>query len=143
MENQELFTDKITKGNRTYFFDVKRAENGGLFLSISESKRTEAGFQKYNIVIFEEDIEDVKRVFNRVVKKLGALSAGGEEKGHLDTIRADYPQAYLPWSAEDDEKLEVLYCEGKTVKELVAIFERQPGAIRSRIKKLELREKYG
>ena len=84
MENQELFTDKITKGNRTYFFDVKRAENGGLFLSISESKRTEAGFQKYNIVIFEEDIEDVKRVFNRAVKKLGVLSAGGEEKGYLD-----------------------------------------------------------
>ncbi|WP_425571132.1 DUF3276 family protein [Olivibacter ginsenosidimutans] len=33
MDNKELFTDKITKGNRTYFFDVKRSENGGLYLS--------------------------------------------------------------------------------------------------------------
>lgn len=44
MENKELFTDKITKGNRTYFFDVKRSESGSLYLSVSESKRTDDGF---------------------------------------------------------------------------------------------------
>ncbi len=61
----------------------------------------------------------------------------------LDDIREQHPQAYRPWSAEDDEKLEALFCEGKTVKELVNIFQRKEGAITSRIKKLELKEKYG
>ncbi len=56
MDNNELFTDKITKGNRTYFFDVKKSENSGLYLSVSESKRTDDGFEKYKILIFEEDI---------------------------------------------------------------------------------------
>lgn len=51
--------------------------------------------------------------------------------------------AYLPWSSEDDEQLEILYYCGKNVKELSEIFGRNEGAIRSRIKKLELVEKYG
>jgi hypothetical protein len=53
------------------------------------------------------------------------------------------PQAYEPWTKEDDENLELLFCEGKTVKELSEIFGRGKGAILSRIKKLELEEKYG
>lgn len=61
----------------------------------------------------------------------------------LDDIREQHPQDYRPWSAEDDEKLEALFCEGKTVKELANIFKRKEGAITSRIKKLELKEKYG
>ncbi|SFS33341.1 DUF3276 family protein [Sphingobacterium wenxiniae] len=144
MDNNELFTDKVTKGNRTYFFDVKRSENGSLYLSVSESKRTDDGFEKYNILIFEEDIKDFKKAFNRAIKKLEKLTdPESERKSYtLDDIREQHPQAYRPWSTEDDEKLEALFCEGKTVKELANIFERKEGAITSRIKKLELREKY-
>lgn len=144
MDNNELFTDKVTKGNRTYFFDVKRSENGSLYLSVSESKRIDDGFEKHKILIFEEDVKDFKKLFNRVVKKLEKLSdPKSDKKGYtLDDIREQHPQAYLPWSTEDDEKLEGLFCEGKTVKELANIFERKAGAITSRIKKLELKEKY-
>src|SRR5690606_8022642 len=144
MENNELFTDKVTKGNRTYFFDVKRSENGSLYLSVSESKRTDDGFEKHKILIFEEDIKDFKKLFNRAVKKLEKLADPecAKESYTLDDIREQHPQAYRPWSTEDDENLEALFCEGKTVKELANIFERKEGAITSRIKKLELREKY-
>jgi len=144
MDNNELFTDKITKGNRTYFFDVKKSENGSLYLSVSESKCTDDGFEKYKILIFEEDIKDFKKLFNRAVKKLEKLTDPENEKKSytLDDVREQHPKAYRPWSAEDDEKLEALFCEGKTVKELANIFERKAGAITSRIKKLELREKY-
>jgi len=51
--------------------------------------------------------------------------------------------AYEPWKKEDDKKLEKLFCEGKGINELSIIFSRNEGAIRSRIKKLELKEKYG
>ncbi|MBL1408807.1 hypothetical protein [Sphingobacterium faecale] len=60
-----------------------------------------------------------------------------------DEQRKLYPQAYMPWSTEDDERLEKLFCNGTSTKELAKMFQRNPGAIRSRIKKLELREKYG
>jgi len=95
-------------------------------------------------LIFEEGINDFKKLFNRAVKKLEKLTYPESDKKSytLDDIRGQHPQAYLPWSTEDDEKLEALFCEGKTVKELANIFERKAGAITSRIKKLELREKY-
>lgn len=61
----------------------------------------------------------------------------------FEEVRKSHKQAYEPWTTEADEKLEVLFCEGKSIKELSELFGRNDGAIRSRIKKLELKEKYG
>lgn len=61
---------------------------------------------------------------------------------YIDSQRQNYRNAYLRWTEEDDKKLELLYCEGHTIKELSEIFERNNGAIRSRINKLELNDKY-
>jgi|GEM_PF-1352540 len=49
-----------------------------------------------------------------------------------------HKNAYERWTTEDDEKLELLFCGGKTIKELSTIFARNEGAIMARIKKLEL-----
>ena len=57
-------------------------------------------------------------------------------------IQEQHPQAYKPWSIEDDDRLEVLFSEGKSVKEICADLGRMKGAVYSRIKKLELREIY-
>ncbi|MCB0466349.1 MAG: hypothetical protein KDC78_11860 [Aequorivita sp.] len=48
----------------------------------------------------------------------------------------------MPWTKEEDEKLELLFCEGKSMGELINLFGRNRGAIVARIKKLELKEKY-
>jgi (p)ppGpp synthase/HD superfamily hydrolase len=56
----------------------------------------------------------------------------------IEACRREYPNAYKPWTQEDDNKLEQLWCEHKTTKELSEIFQRKRGAILSRIKKLEL-----
>ncbi|ACU93624.1 hypothetical protein Coch_2080 [Capnocytophaga ochracea DSM 7271] len=65
-----------------------------------------------------------------------------EKSYSVEKIREAHPNAYAKWAKEDDDKLELLYCEKTTVKELCDIFGRNRGAILSRIKKLELREKY-
>jgi hypothetical protein len=46
--------------------------------------------------------------------------------------------AYAKWSAEDDELLATSFSSGVTVNELVSIFGRKVGGIRSRLKKLGL-----
>ena len=74
MENSELFSEKITKGARTYFFDIKKTEGGDLYLSISESKRTDDGFDRHRVLVFEEDFNDFKAAFNRVAKKIASLN---------------------------------------------------------------------
>lgn len=55
----------------------------------------------------------------------------------------EYPNAYLPWSEEEDTTLTQMWCKGATIEELSTYFQRKPGGIASRIKKLELTDKYG
>jgi hypothetical protein len=65
-----------------------------------------------------------------------------EKAYDISEIRKTHKKAYEPWTKEADEKLELLFCEDKNIKEMSEIFGRDEGAIRSRIKKLELKEKY-
>ncbi|MGJ7033717.1 hypothetical protein [Niabella hirudinis] len=88
-----------------------------------------------------------KELEERLFDKLQPCYSQKGKRGSKKTYtKAEKQQAnknaYEKWTTEDDEKLELLFCEGKTVKELSAVFGRNEGSINSRIKKLELREKY-
>jgi hypothetical protein len=66
-----------------------------------------------------------------------------KEKAYsVEEIRLKNPNAYAKWSNEDDDRLEQLYCQGSSVGELTKLLGRNRGAIESRIKKLELKDKY-
>lgn len=79
------------------------------------------------------DVSSFLRSKKKEKKRSRAEALGFEE------IRKVFPNAYMPWSDEDDEKLTLLVKEGKTTKEIAAIFGRQNSAILSRIRKLELK----
>ncbi|WCM41038.1 PUR family DNA/RNA-binding protein [Flavobacterium sp. CBA20B-1] len=145
MNKNKLHTDKIVKGKRTYFFDIKKSEQADLYLTISEKKKTDNTSEHHRVMIFEEDLKDFVDTFRNALLKFKELQQPKteEKKYSIEKIRATPQNAYQPWTEEDDEKLELLFCEGKKVKELTHIFERKEGAITSRIKKLELKEKYG
>ena len=56
----------------------------------------------------------------------------------LKRIKENYANAYGPWEKEDDSRLKTLNSENKTISEIAQILKRQPGAIRSRLRKFEL-----
>ncbi|MFB8795278.1 MAG: hypothetical protein U7126_13895 [Microcoleus sp.] len=56
----------------------------------------------------------------------------------VEKIRQKYPRAYVKWSREEDEKLKNEYASGQQIGELAKKFQRQSGAIRSRLQKLGL-----
>jgi|SRR5690606_16229960 len=144
MSREEIYTDKLTKGNRTYFFDIKKSENGDLYLKISESKKTGSNFEHHRLMIFDEDLKDFVEALKKSLEKFKELKEPTDGKTYsVEKIRETHKQAYLPWTTEEDNKLELLFCGGKKVKELAEIFGRNVGAINSRIKKLELKDKYG
>lgn len=84
--------------------------------------------------------KDVKRL-KKYLKAYKQLT--GEPTYSVYACRQEFPNAYNQWSADDDAELEHLWCKGATVDELASHFQRKRGAILSRIKKLELEEKYG
>jgi DNA-directed RNA polymerase specialized sigma24 family protein len=146
MQDNEIYSEKITKGSRTYFFDIKKSEKGDLYLKISESKKTASGFEHHRLMIFDEDLKDFVETLKKSLTKFKELKEPKQtdtKTYSVEKIRETHKQAYLPWTEEDDNKLELLFCEGKKAKELAEIFGRNIGAINSRIKKLELKDKYG
>ena len=58
----------------------------------------------------------------------------------LEEIRAKYPNAYRPWTKEADARLITLYKSGKSIEELSLLFQRNNGAITSRLRKVGMIE---
>lgn len=146
MEHTELYTQKLTRGKRSYFFDIKQTEQKDFYIKITESKPSNNGFEHHRVMVFEEDIDDFMVSFTQCLAnyhKLKEVQLIETKPKTFSEIRGNHPNAYMPWTTEDDEKLEGLYCVKKTVKQLALIFDRKEGAIESRIKKLGLKEKYG
>jgi DNA-directed RNA polymerase specialized sigma24 family protein len=144
MQDKVIYSDKITKGSRNYFFDIKKSEKGDLYLKISESKKAQSGYEHHRLMVFDEDLKDFIEALKKSLTKFKELKEPKDGKAYsVEKIRETHQQAYMPWTTEDDNKLELLFCEGKKAKELAEIFGRNVGAINSRIKKLELKDIYG
>ena len=60
----------------------------------------------------------------------------------IDKMKDTYPNAGKKWTTEEDDKLEVLYCEKTKIVEICNILGRSKTGILLRIGILELREKY-
>jgi len=72
----ELFSTRVSTEGRTYFFNVKENRMGDIFLTIVESKPTEAdNFDRRSIVIFRDDVKEFIKAFQ------GALSFMESPKG--------------------------------------------------------------
>ncbi|MEG4286554.1 hypothetical protein QUB68_25825 [Microcoleus sp. A006_D1] len=68
------------------------------------------------------------------------LNVADRPKAQNEKIRQKYPRAYVKWSHDEDENLQKEYASGQQIGELAQRFQRQPGAIRSRLQKLRLLE---
>ena len=64
----ELFsTRQFTQdGKKTYFFNVKENRFGDLYVNLAESVKNEHGFQRFSIMIFNEDLDLFKSEFNKI-----------------------------------------------------------------------------
>lgn len=140
MRKETILSSNVKVGNRTYFLDVKTTKDKDLYLKISESKRiSESEFERHQIIVFEEGINKFTEKLVEIVEKMKTE----ENNCFLKEKRKTHRNAYQPWTEDDDKQLELLYCQGKSVTFLSKEFGRNNGAIQSRIKKLELKEKYG
>jgi hypothetical protein len=133
-ERKELFTEKVTAGSRTYFFDVKESKDGTKYLVISESQQPSSGREHHRVMVFEENLEVFNEGFQKAVQFLGIKSKAYS----VEQMRQKHPKTYERWTVDEDECLKAKHHEGATVSELAAFFQRQDSAIRSRLAKLGL-----
>lgn len=77
--------------------------------------------------------KDVKRL-KKYLKAYKRLT--GEPVYSIYAARQEHPNAYNPWTQEEDEKLRQMWSNGKSVNEIAEYFARKKSAIIIRAKKL-------
>ncbi|OGI64862.1 hypothetical protein A3H53_04810 [Candidatus Nomurabacteria bacterium RIFCSPLOWO2_02_FULL_40_10] len=70
---------------------------------------------------------------------LGVRLPNLPEKKSFEQIREKHPNAYRPWSREQDEELKIFFVSGIPIKDLMQKFGRKRGGITARLEKLGLR----
>ena len=74
----EIYTERVAAGKRTYFFDIRATRGGDKYITITESKRKTKGvgfyYEKHKIFLYKEDFDK----FNE-----GLSNAIGQAKKHL------------------------------------------------------------
>lgn len=94
--------------------------------------------------LFDPFHPDSEQIILLETKDIEAIKEQTKQKAYaVDQVREVHKKAYQPWTPSLDEELTTFYCEGHSLEQMAAHFNRTKGAIISRIKKLELAELYG
>ncbi len=98
---------------------------------------------KINDLSDNMDIRRLPYISDKEVKRLKKYLKAykqltGEPLYSVYACQQEFPNAYTPWTADDDAELAALWGSGVSLEELSLHFKRKNGAISSRIKKLGL-----
>lgn len=134
MEKKKLYSTKVNCSGRTFFFDVKEADNSNQYLVITESRKLDDGYERKSVVLFEEDIEKFGQTFLNSLLHF----QGKDRDKMIAELRKKHPNAFKPWSDEHVAMLKEGFSNGSTVADLAKELGRNEGAVIVRLKKLGL-----
>ncbi len=82
VEQEEIFSQVLRAGRRTYFFDVRSTKADDYYLTITESKKFTHDdgsfhYQKHKIYLYKEDFSDFKDMLDKATNYI--VSEKGEE----------------------------------------------------------------
>jgi DNA-directed RNA polymerase specialized sigma24 family protein len=145
-ESSNLDEDMLSE----YHFDYQKAKPNR-FATRNEKKMT--------IVVLDEDVaqvfttpESVNKALKALIEVVPKISLTADDlqattrfqerpeqrrKSYsIEETRKQYPRAYESWGADEDEQLRLQYDQQASIDEIATDLQRQPSAIKSRLKKL-------
>ena len=99
-DQEEIYTQRIKAGKRTYFFDVKATRGQDYYLTITESRRRQNGddsvsYEKHKIFLYKEDFLKFVDALQDAVDYVREELLSPEEVAELDRPR-DYDDRDQP-----------------------------------------------
>ncbi len=81
-EQEEIYSQVLRAGRRTYFFDVRSTKAGDFYLTITESKKFTHDdgsfhYKKHKIYLYKEDFQEFNTMLNLATKYI--IDNKGEE----------------------------------------------------------------
>jgi len=107
---QEIHSNVIRAGKRTYFFDVKSTRNNEYYLTITESKKkySEHGkfqYEKHKIFLYKEDFEkfadSLREVIDFIYENQGEIEPRETVKEEIMVEEDATPKDYTDVDFED------------------------------------------
>ena len=79
----DIYSNAVRAGKRTYFFDVRSTRGNDLYLTITESKRRYADdgkfhYEKHKLFLYKEDFEKFADGLGEAIEKIKELQQNGE-----------------------------------------------------------------
>ena len=105
----EIYSERVRAGKRTYFFDVKSTRSNDYYLTITESKRRfkDDGFfyEKHKIFLYKEDFhkfvdalnETVNHVKTELLPEVDFSQFDNSESEESETLNVTDEDSDLKW----------------------------------------------
>ena len=95
------------------------------------------------IVLFVENLKEIKDQFDKISGLINKIDPSKDNKSskyseYIKKVRLKYSNAYKPWTKENDNKLKKMFLDGVTKTNITKAFDRGPGSILARLKRLKL-----
>ena len=80
-DREEIYSNAVKAGKRTYFFDVKATRNHDYYLTITESKKRfgddgQPSFEKHKLFLYKEDFEKFEEGLEEAIRVVKAALNG-------------------------------------------------------------------
>ena len=80
-DRDEIYSNAVKAGKRTYFFDVKATRNHDYYLTITESKKRfgddgQPSFEKHKLFLYKEDFEKFEEGLEEAIRVVKAALDG-------------------------------------------------------------------
>jgi hypothetical protein len=107
--NQEIHSQVVRAGKRTYFFDVKSTRNEEFYLTITESKKRfedngNFHYEKHKIFLYKEDFEKFAECLHDVIGYINKNQVE-QEKDEEQTESIDESKSIANYSNVDFEDI--------------------------------------
>ncbi len=88
----ELYSTRIfiDDGQKTFFFNVKENRYHDLYLNIVESRKSDRGFKRTSLVVFDDDIDRFMIVLERTMNEIRRRKGSPEETLTVGGGRREY-----------------------------------------------------
>ena len=87
----EIYSERVRCGKRTYFIDVKPTQSGtDFFITISESRKVGDKYEKHKIYLYKEDFEKFDEALTRSIDMVGKFMTEVKTNG-APIKRDDHP----------------------------------------------------
>lgn len=124
----EVYSEKIRAGKRTYFFDVRSTRSNDYYITITESKRrfNGKGYDKHKIFLYKEDFNKFLNSLSKTVDHVKTELMPDYDYEEFDREPGEYEGEYAydyekPEPMDNDNLQEEEKEKGKTVAEATSI----------------------